>query len=144
MPSLSNSRVIKREILEQVAELRLREAGVLRGAGCYAGAIYLATYAVECWLKIAICHALDWDDMLATFKTHSLELLFLHSGLERRMKDNEAVYTNFRMIQDLLTREGGSAIRYRASNEFGEEDAEDFLEWVQGKDGVVTWVKEQM
>lgn len=143
MPALSSSKAIKREILEQVAESRLKEAQVLRKAGCFAGSIYLATYAVECWLKIAICHALDWKDMLATFKTHDLKLLLLHSGLERRMKRDTGVYTSFRKIQDLLMRED-DPVRYRPPDRYGEADAEEFLAWVQGDDGVITWVKKQL
>ncbi|UCE60983.1 MAG: hypothetical protein JSU63_04370 [Phycisphaerales bacterium] len=144
MPTLSAKPTASRSVLEEVARARLEEAAVLRERGWHAGAIYLATYAVECWLKIAICHALDWSKMLATFTTHDLELLILHSGLERRMKGNSAVYTNFRKIQDLLTREGGTAIRYRVPSAFSATDAEQFLEWVSGDDGVVTWVKKQL
>jgi HEPN domain-containing protein len=45
---------MNRADLQQLAELRITEAKVLLDNGFYAGAYYLAGYAVECALKACI------------------------------------------------------------------------------------------
>jgi HEPN domain-containing protein len=45
---------LKRQDLRELALRRLKEAQVLFDGGCWAGAYYLAGYAVECALKACI------------------------------------------------------------------------------------------
>jgi hypothetical protein len=40
--------------LENLAAIRVKEAGILLTADCYQGAYYLAGYALECTLKACI------------------------------------------------------------------------------------------
>ncbi|MFH0980964.1 MAG: hypothetical protein V2A79_05445 [Planctomycetota bacterium] len=127
---------------------------MLLRAGHYAGAIYLAGYAVECYLKAAICAALDWDELHGTFKSHDLEVWLLHSGLERRMGAPEAaqVRESFGKITGVWILEGtdGSKdskknIRYRDPFDVTEEDARKFMYWVYDPHaGVVPWVRRQI
>ncbi len=145
MATLSKKPLIKRQVLEELAAVRLNEAKKLLSAGCYAGAIYLGGYAVECYLKVAICAALDWDELRTTFQTHNLEELLVHSGLERKMQSSPPVRDSFTKIRGLWTMEGNQAIRYRNPSEFKEDDALDFLRWVENSEyGVVSWVKQQI
>ncbi len=154
MATLSKKPLIGRRVLERVGDARLEEARVLFRGRHYSGAIYLAGFAVECYLKVAICAALDWDELHGTFKSHDLEGLLLHSGLVRKIETAEAalVKENFGKITELWILEGknGSGdreknIRYRDPNGLSEDDAQAFLEWVDDPDaGVLRWVKRQI
>jgi|GEM_PF-660265 len=144
MPELSKRPVVKRDVLERVGDARLAEANTLKEAGHYGSSIYLAGYAVECWLKVAIYSRLDWTEMHATFTTQDLELLLLHSGLERRIQAVHPVHGNFAKIQEVWTMGGSNAIRYQDPAAFDEKDAAGFLDWVTGNDGVVPWVRKQI
>jgi HEPN domain-containing protein len=53
---------MNRADLQQLAELRIAEAKVLLDAGFYAGAYYLAGYAVECGLKACIARLTRQND----------------------------------------------------------------------------------
>jgi HEPN domain-containing protein len=53
---------MNRADLQQLAELRITEAKVLLDNGFYAGAYYLAGYAVECALKACIARLTQQDD----------------------------------------------------------------------------------
>lgn len=140
-PKLSKKSVISRDRLTMTGSSRLDEALALREAGFWVGAIYLAGYAVECFLKAAICKTLDWADMRATFTTHDLELLLVHTGLENQMRSAAAVYDNFRRITYVWPEDRGELLRYRDPAKYTRQDAENFLEWVSGREGVVTWLR---
>ena len=63
--------------LQDLAELRIKEARILLDAGSYPGAFYLAGYSVECALKACIAKALaNWNapqngaDYTGETKTH--------------------------------------------------------------------------
>ena len=93
--------IIDKGLLQRIGQSRLKEARVLENAGHNLGAIYLAGYAVECWLKVAICHALDWECLYSTFKSHDLTHLLLHSGLIRRIEGAAAINTSFKKISGM-------------------------------------------
>ncbi|MCK4659683.1 MAG: HEPN domain-containing protein [Phycisphaerae bacterium] len=151
MATLSSKPLISRCVLEELGATRLKEANALLQAGHYAGAIYLAGYAVECYLKVAICAALDWDELHGTFKSHDLDVLLLHSGLKKEMEAPEAaqVKRSFRKITEVWILEGkdggrdsGKNIRYQHPSGLSEDDARSFLKWVNDPSvGVVPWVK---
>lgn len=138
---LSKTTDTRRSVLEKVAAARLKEARALKKAGCYAGAVYLAGYAVECWLKVAICKALDCLEMPRTFRSHDLDVLLLHSGLVRRIDREPGVSENFGRISGVWA----ESIRYEDPKSFDEAQVDDFFRWVCGRhDGVVTWVRKQL
>lgn|GEM_PF-5788650 len=87
-PQLSTKPIVLREVLAELVSARLSEAKVLVGAGHPAAAIYLAGYAVECCLKVAICKTLGWDALRGTFRTHDLESLMLHSGFDAASQES--------------------------------------------------------
>ena len=81
---------MNRSILRQLAEQRVKEAEVLLNASCWAGAYYLAGYALECALKSCILKYIE--DTGAVFRdrkflegcwTHKLEILLKTADLER-------------------------------------------------------------
>lgn len=139
---LSTKRLIDRVTLEEIGQERLAEATVLVDAEHYAGAIYLAGYAVECYLKAAICAALRWSELRTTFAVHDLEALLDYTGLEPELRQAKAVRERFNKIQGMW-REG--RIRYQRPGGVSKVNAEEFLSWV-GDDavGVVPWVKKQI
>lgn len=98
---LSDKLIIKRELLKVVAETRVADAASLFDAGRYAAAVYLAGYAVECSLKAMICKTLDLDDLPGTFAVHDLELLLLHSGLNKRIRENSQVHEAFKKLDEV-------------------------------------------
>lgn len=145
MPALASTIEIDRDLLERLVESRLREAQVLYDGRCYTGSIYLAGYAVECCLKVAICRVLDCDGLLGTFLSHELEVLLLHSGLKRRMQRHAPeVYRSFANIQGVWVMSRDKSIRYRDPEQFGADGAKTFLNWVMGEScGVVPWLRRQ-
>ncbi len=141
-PTLQTKPIIPRETLERIGEARLREAKALLEVGEYAGAVYLAGYAVECYLKAAICVRLDWGSLLATFKTHNLESLLLYTGLEKRLKDDLLVWLNFKQVVGLWSDgDGNPSIRYQDPRVIDEPTARDFLDCLVGvPEGVIPWL----
>ena len=128
----------------------MSESRALFATGHYAGAVYLAGYSVECYLKDAICSTLRWDALLATFKTHDLEALLVYSGFDTALRQNRQVRKSFRTVLALWNIEGeksmdGGSIRYRSPAEIDEKTASEFLNCVNGTEsGVVTWLKEMV
>lgn len=141
-PQLSKKTIIERETLREVAEARLKEAEMLFEAKHYAGTIYLAGYAVECYLKVAICVTLGWNELLSTFKVHDLEGLLLYSGFENQLRSNAVVADNFAKIVTIWKVDENDSVRYRRPTDFDEPIAKQFLQYISDpKAGVVTWLR---
>ncbi len=139
---ISNKPLVERVVLERVGNERLAEAKALYEAEKWAGTVYLAGYAVECWLKVAICARLGWTHLYPTFKVHDLEVLLLHCGLENDLQKESNVTDSFKRIVGLWKHEGPDNIRYKDPQRLTAQDAEDFLDWVNDpQSGVVPWVK---
>lgn len=138
---LSGSKVVKRDDLRALVETRLAEAGVLRTNGFCLGAVYLAGYAVECQLKLAICHTLGWDELRGTFKTHNLELLMLHSGFDSNLQAEPEVVRSFATIREIWTLESDS-LRYRNPQSIDEGTADLFIECIYHPEkGLLPWLQ---
>ncbi len=143
-PHLSKERIIERDALREIAESRLAEAAVLLTAKHYSAAVYLAGYAVECYLKYAICVTLDWDALYGMFKVHDLEGLLLYSGLDRALRQDEKVSTSFAKLEALWAIEGRDSIRYRRPSEFDDSSAQTFLNYTNDPlIGVIPWLRKQ-
>jgi HEPN domain-containing protein len=76
---------VNRSDFQRLARIRLREARVLLGKGCYEGAYYLGGHAVECALKACIAkktRRFDFPERDANNKyyVHNLEKLALAVG----------------------------------------------------------------
>ena len=132
--------IVPRELLEELVDLRLREAKALIDAGLYVGAVYLGGYAVECQFKYTICKTLDWDTLKATFKTHDLELLAIHSGVDAKLQAEPPVKDSFAKIRKLWTED--LSLRYRGADAVDEKTASLFLEYVNDRQtGIVPWLR---
>lgn len=142
-PRLSTQPIIPRSDLEKIGEERLREAEALLEAGCFAGAVYLGGYSVECYLKAAICHRLTWDQLLGAFKTHDLEALLRYTGLAGPLEDQILVYENFRQIVGLWNDKNGDvAVRYRNPADINQATAQTFHDWLLGvPEGLIPWLR---
>ena len=139
---MSTEPIISRELLCEIGDARVQEAEALLDAGHYVGAVYLGGYAVECYLKAAICHRLRWTDLLETFKTHDLDGLIRHSGLEPELHENTATFENFQRIVGTWDILGKNSVRYRNPSEFDQSTAEFFLKCVNDPiSGVVPWLR---
>lgn len=138
--------LISREALERVRDARLAEASVLLAAHQFAGAVYLAGYAVECQLKVAICARLDWESLRGTFKIHDLPTLLLYTGLEKELQANAPVWRSFNTIAALWNdKDGSPTIRYQGAGSIDEETATKFMDCIQSKTkGVIPWLQKAM
>jgi len=141
--------IISRETLKQVADARLAEANALIESGHYAGAIYLAGYAAECYLKLAACVTLNWDHLYGAFRDHDLEALLLYSGLDKELRSDQEIYQSFVKIMNTWPIRKGpdkpEHVRYSGPGDFDEEEATAFLSCVSDmKAGVVPWLQSRV
>ena len=99
-------------VFKQVAQVRLGDAGTLLEKKRYAGAIYLAGYAVECLLKWAITRRRAWVYLPAELEIHHLDTLLMEAGLAEDLH-NEGV---LRVIYAALADRWGPELRYLAKS----------------------------
>lgn len=146
MAHLSAETSIAKDLLIELAESRLKESRVLVEADFAAASIYLGGYAVECYLKAAICKVLDLAKLPNTFKSHVLDLLLMHSGLKRRLSAEGGVENNFRKIAGLWKLEKTEEpIRYAPPANYGRHDADLFQIWLSdAKEGLIPWLRKQV
>jgi HEPN domain-containing protein len=87
---------MKRKDFQDLAALRLKEARVLLGAGCFEGAYYIAGYAVECALKACISkqtrrHEFPDKKRAERAYDHDLVKLLGLADLETKLKETERI-----------------------------------------------------
>ena len=70
----------------QLSIMRLKDANVLLENRRYAGAIYLAGYAIECRLKWAVTQRNQIDYLPAEYEIHELDRLLIAAGLQSALK----------------------------------------------------------
>ena len=133
---LSKETIIERDLLRQIAECRRDDARSLARAGRYAAAVYLGGYAVECALKVSICKILDLEALPRTFAVHDLDVLLMHSGLKRRLSQEQGVAQSFRKLAEVWK----SGSRYDDPAMITQSEMEGFLAWV---DEVLTWLNDR-
>ena len=93
-----------------VARVRLEDAAVLLEQKRYAGAIYLAGYAVECLLKWAITRRRECVYLASEFETHNLDTLLLEAGLAANLYQGSVLGDSFAALADSW----GPELRYLA------------------------------
>jgi HEPN domain-containing protein len=136
---------MNRTELQQLAELRIKEARILLDGGSYSGAYYLAGYAIECGLKACIAKQtkeFDFPDKPEEVKkiyTHNLSQLLnlakLKDKLEADMKSNKQLDTYWACIVDW-----GEEKRYELG--LAEKEARDLYEAIaEPTNGVLQWLK---
>jgi hypothetical protein len=153
MAKLSTKTSVPKDTLLALADSRLSESEVLKNGGLWAASIYLGGYAVECYLKVAICETLDLDGLPKPFETHELEPLLMYSGLQRRLKSEAEVHDSFGKIASTwpdwqagtARPSAGELVRYVLPSLVQEHDAESFDEWLNDPEkGVIPWLKKQV
>jgi len=130
--------------LQNLAELRLKEAKILLDAASYPGAFYLAGYAVECALKACIAkrtkeHDFPDKDIVNKSYTHKLgdlvKLAELKEKLDAEMSPNKRLEQFWAWVVDW-----DETRRY----ELGvvEKEARDLYQAIADPtDGVLQWLK---
>ena len=134
--------IISRDALIEIADSRLAETRALVNAKHWAGAVYLGGYAVECYLKAAICFTLHWDGLLPMFKTHDLAGLLRFTGLEPSLREKSPVRQSFVTVVGLWDMYGDETIRYRRPIEVDSATATRFLACLEDSEtGVIPWLR---
>jgi HEPN domain-containing protein len=133
--------------LSKSGKHRHDDARALFNAVRWRGAMYIAGYSAECLLKTKLMrmfgcsHLRELEDVLrdrgalsgrATVFTHELELLLDLTKRINVMRQNAEVWKQFNLVNRWMP-----AWRYSADQSC-REDAEDFLESIQG---VLNWIE---
>ncbi len=111
--------------IEEIIEIRLKDAEVLLKASRFNGSVYLCGYAVELFLKASICKTLNWikypttGNKYKTFKTHDLDVLLHLTGFEDNLK-------SFHMLEWSIVAQWRPEARYKIQNII-KSDAQDML-----------------
>ncbi len=101
---------MNRQDFQNLATIRVREAGILLDNGCFQGAYYLAGYAVECGFKACIAkqtRQFDFPPKPETVRkmyVHNLVELLGYSGLkfefEAKIRSNRIFADNWLVVKD--------------------------------------------
>lgn len=136
---------MNRTDLQNLAELRIKEARILLDAASFPGAFYLAGYAVECALKACIAKETkqhdfpDKPERIRDFYSHDLEKLLnlakLRDKLEYDMKSNKALRAYWNAVVNW-----NEGKRYELG--LTEKEARDFYQASSDPvNGVLPWLK---
>lgn len=135
---------MNRAELQQLAKDRIADAKALLAAKRWAGAYYLAGYAVECALKACVIVHLNTTDEFPERKfseqcwTHDLDRLMTLAGLKAAL-DADGVLAPELLHNWDIVKEWTESSRYSRTTR---EDAEDLYNGIADKkQGVLTWIK---
>jgi len=132
--------VVNRADLQKLADMRVEEAEVLLKAKKYAGAYYLAGYAVECGLKACIAKKVrryDYPDKQLAQKcyTHKVEDLVVLAGLKASLDADPDLQENWTVVKDW-----NEEARYERRTT--RADARGLFDAITDPDhGVLPWIK---
>ena len=132
--------------LQQLAELRIKEAKLLLDNEYYQGAYYICGYAIEFALKACIVRGLQdqWLDKgvvkeLSKLYTHELAILLNFNGILKKELDALADTNPQFGAAWRLALQWSPDRRYELN--IGERDAYDFYEAVTGTNGILPWLR---
>ena len=135
---------MNRTELQQLAELRLREAKKLLDSDCNEGAYYLAGYALECALKACVgrkTQQFDFPDkkLVSQVFTHNLVQLLRVSGLENELHKEIQLNADFGDNWD-VAKDWNEEARYLS--QIQPQTAKDLYAAISDThSGVFTWLK---
>jgi HEPN domain-containing protein len=134
---------VNRKDLQELSNVRLKEAKALLGARLWDGSYYLAGYAVECALKACIAkqtQRYEFPDKERVIESYSHELLplvrlaGLGDVLGERIRQDSKFKKNWE-----FSRAWSEESRYRRHDQ---ESAQEMVEAVAHRsDGVVAWIR---
>lgn len=136
---------MNRTELQQLSEERTEDASELLAAKRWAGAYYVAGYALECALKSCVLTYIERTGIIFEDKkygqkcwTHDIEELVRLADLT--VERDKAVSTNAKLGQNWMTAKDWSELsRYRMSSQIQAEKL--FIALIDNTDGVLPWVK---
>lgn len=136
---------MNRATLQQLSDERIADASALLAATQWAGAYYMAGYALECALKSCILAYIDRTGIIFEDKkyaqncwTHDIEDLVRQAGLT--IERDKAARTNITLGQHwMIAKDWSEASRYRMSTQLQAEKL--FHALTDNTDGVLPWVK---
>lgn len=133
---------MNRSEFQQLADVRIAEAGVLLAAGKWDGAYYLAGYAVECALKACIAKRTRAEDFppreARDYYTHDIERLVKSLKIEAALNAAKSANRAFETFWELV--DGWSEeSRYDRKTE---AEARDLYQAITDpNDGVLRWIR---
>ena len=137
---------MNRQELQDISNVRRREAAALLKAKHYAGAYYLLGYSVECALKACIAKQTnkhDFPNKIVVQKSyaHNLQQLLKVAGLEYKLKQdmdlNPTLEVNWTTVKDWE-----ETSRYTLN--ISKNDAKDLYSACTSRsNGILTWVKKE-
>jgi hypothetical protein len=136
---------LNRVTLQQLSDERIADARALLAATQWAGAYYLAGYALECALKSCVLAYIDRTGIIFKDKkyaqncwTHDIEDLVRQAGLT--IERDKAAGTNITLGQHwMVAKDWSEASRYRISTQLQAEKL--FHALTDKTEGVLPWVK---
>jgi HEPN domain-containing protein len=134
---------VTRSEFQQLADVRIDEAGVLLAAGKWDGAYYLAGYAVECALKACIAKLTKADDFpdkdrAAKAWTHKLDELITVADLRATRLAQETADPDFAKNWDAV-KKWNEGVRYERKSDAEARALHDAI--ADPAHGVLTWIK---
>lgn len=136
---------MNRAEFQELAELRIDEAGVLLAAGKWDGAYYLAGYTIECGLKACILARVEREGAIFEDKkfsekcwTHRFDELLALAGLETARTAEAVSKPRFETFRRLAEKWREDA-RYRR---IPQVDADELYRAISDPtDGVMQWIR---
>jgi HEPN domain-containing protein len=135
---------VNRLEFQRLAEDRIADAKILLDAGRWAGAYYLAGYAVECGLKACIARLTNQDDFPRDRKfveecyTHNLEKLLRAAGLKPAL-DADTLANPIFASHWGVARDWQETSRYEQKTQ--SEATELYEAITNNSDGVLPWIR---
>lgn len=130
--------------LEELVEIRLKEAKTLLDAKSYQGAYYLAGYSLECAIKVCIAKQVqqyDFPNLELAKNSYSHKLIDLLgvAGLKQKLTQKEKEDEDFQ-INWAVAKDWNEKARYESKVE--EKKAIDLYDAItDGKSGILAWLK---
>ena len=150
MPEITKTRRDEppKDRLRDLAEDRLKDFQVLRKNARYHGAVYLAFYAIELYLKYAICVLVKGDKLHKLLHHHRLWDLMYFTGLEKAMEtEAPARFESFKAIAGQKDQEKylkPDDIRYSIQEDY-KEDCGNWDLWLNDVEkGIIPWLREKL
>lgn len=140
--------------IQNLVDLRLKEAKILLSNNFYERALYLAGYSIELLFKGQIVKILDIPNLFDnSFKpkefrkpyfTHDLNHLLTFSGLKNKlnseMETNRELFKNWSLITDKWDKN----CRYKNFGNYNESEVLDFITAIEDeKYGIKQWIEKQ-
>ena len=141
----------------ELGERRLAEAKALLQNDFCEGALYLAGYSIELFLKAKICELLRipnlFDEAFSSndikardfrkpFYTHDLAILLYYSGLSEKFLDEKAQNQAFAKNWELLSETWNENCRYKICGSFSTRDTQRSIAAIEdASNGVKQWIK---